>query len=187
MQELADIRTYVMYSNQLDDLGSSLQSASVVAELQGLELSALKQVLQANLMAKFLASPVSVKQMKDVHGKKSFKIGKDSVYGIVLDDIRRGFVDQSESLEEETLRTRMAPSLGDVSAVETEATTDVASAPPAPQAAPTPIPSLNIGNTPLASAPPAPAQSTTDYASLFPRDELGGAIANRKQGIMGLA
>ena len=186
MQELADIRTYVMYSNQLDDLGSSLQSASVVAELQGLELSALKQVLQANLMAKFLASPVSVKQMKDVHSKKSFKIGKDSVYGILLDDIRKGFVDQSETLEEETLRTRTAPSMGDVSAVATEPTTDVASAPPAPAKPPMPVPSLNIGNTPLASAPPAPAQSTTDYASLFPRDELGGAIANRKQGIMGL-
>lgn len=190
MQELADIRTYVMYTNKLDDLGSSLQSASTVAGLQGLELGALKMVLQQNLMAKFLASPPSVGQMKRAHGPNAFKFGKDSVYGVLLDTMRRGFVDQSETLEEETLRTQMAPAMGDTSALEIEATTDVASAPVTPPvtAPAPPVASANIGlpKIPLASTPPATQPSSTDYASLFPRDELGGAIASRGQGIMSL-
>jgi len=190
MQELADIRTYVMYTNKLDDLGSSLQSASTVAGLQGLELGALKMVLQQNLMAKFLASPPSVGQMKRAHGPNAFKFGKDSVYGVLLDTMRKGFVDQSETLEEETLRTQMAPAMGDTSALETEDTTNVVSAPVTPPvtAPAPPVASANIGlpKIPLASTPPATQPSSTDYASLFPRDELGGAIASRGQGIMSL-
>jgi hypothetical protein len=190
MQELADLRTYVQYTNKLDDLGSSLQSASTVAALQALELGALKTVLQANLMAKFLASPPSVGQMKRVHDRGWFRLGKDSVYGVVLDTMRKGFVDQSETLEEETLRTQMAPAMGDTSALETEATTDVATAPVTPPvtAPAPPVASANIGlpKIPLASTPPATQPSSTDYASLFPRDEIGGAIASRGQGIMSL-
>ena len=187
MKELADIRTYVMYSNQLEDLGSSLQSASVVAQLQALDIRALKALFQAKFFAKFLASPPSVNQMKDVHSSKSFKIGKDSVYGIVLDDLRRGFVDQSESLEEETLRTRQAPALGDVSSVAptptTPPTTTTVSAPSIPTPPPT---ALNIQAPPPAQSPSG--SSGADFASLFPRDELGGAIAQRRgQGIMSLA
>jgi len=190
MQELADIRTYVMYSNQLDDMGSSLQSASVVADLQNLDIVALKQILQANLMAKFLASPPSVAQMQRVHGPNAFKLGKDSVYGVILDTMRKGFVDQSETLEEEVLRTQMAPAMGDTSAVETDATTNVVSAPVTPPviAPAPPVASANIGlpKIPLASTPPATQSRTTDFASLFPRDDLGGAISRRGQGIMSL-
>ncbi len=190
MKELADIRTYAMYSNQLDDMGSSLQSASVVADLQNLDIGALKMVLQANLMAKFLASPPSVAQMQRVHGPNAFKFGKDSVYGVLLDTMRKGFVDQSETLEEETLRTQMAPAMGDTSALETEATTNVVSAPVTPPvtAPAPPIANANLGlpKIPLASVPPTTQPSSTNYSSLFPQDTIGGAIANRKQGIMSL-
>ena len=45
-------------------------------------------------------------------------------------------------------------------------------------------PNLSVPPLQLASAPAG--KSSTPFQSLFPRDELGGAIANR-QGIMGLA
>lgn len=50
-----------------------------------------------------------------------------------------------------------------------------------------PTASLDIPSLPLASTPRPTGASSTNFQSLFPRDELGGAIASRKQGIMGLA
>jgi len=189
---LKNLQDYQLYSAFLagytPDVGGPMQAGAVRAGLARLDLGAYRTVLTNDILAKVFASPPSVRQLEKLFGgsKLSGFWNRKSaeVYSNILGNIGEGLMKDVETPKEEVERTSQPPMMGDVSALETEPTTAVVNA---PQPAPTPLPSLNIGNTPLASAPPAPAQSTTDYASLFPRDELGGAIANRKQGIMGLA
>ena len=201
LKELQDIRTYVDAARGTEDLGTSLQSAETVAQLQkGLTnpagaIGALKLIFQSNVVAKALAQPASVSQLREIHGKRWLTSNKGSVYATILNRIREGFVENSESAKEEVLRTNEAPNLGDVSSV----SPNIATTPAAPiqvVSAPTvaapPLP-------PIASAPPPakPMQMAgrgtgtgtgiTNFSSLFPQDELGGAIANRRnQGIMGI-
>ena len=59
-----------------------------------------------------------------------------------------------------------------------------------PTPAPTPPAPTQLASAPQIQPPPRASQGAgiTNFSSLFPRDELGGAIANRRnQGIMGLA
>ena len=199
LKELQDIRTYVDSARSTEDLGTSLQSAEVVANLQKAvsnpagAFGALKLIFQSNLVAKALAQPASVSQLKEIHGKRWLTSNKGSVYATILDRIRQGFVENSESAKEEVLRTDEAPNLGDVSSVAPDVTTappaptQVVSAPPIAPTTPAPT---QLASAPQIQPPPRASQGAgiTNFSSLFPRDELGGAIANRRnQGIMGLA
>ena len=199
LKELQDIRTYVDAARSTEDLGTSLQSAEVVANLQKAvsnpagAFGALKLIFQSNLVAKALAQPASVSQLKQIHGKRWLTSNKGSVYATILDRIRQGFVENSESAKEEVLRTDEAPNLGDVSSVAPDVTTappaptQVVSAPPIAPTTPAPT---QLASAPQIQPPPRASQGAgiTNFSSLFPRDELGGAIANRRnQGIMGLA
>ena len=102
---------------------------------------------------------------------------------LLLNLLGDSFSKDVETPKEEVERTGQPPEMGDQFA-------SVAT-PPAPvqTASVTPPPSqlarLNLPPLPSASAPPA--KRPTSFQSLFPRDELGGAIANQRgQGIMSI-
>lgn len=193
LKDLQDLRMYTSFQAGAEDAGTSLQAASVTARLQDLELGAFKQLFQAGFLSRFLAQPVSVRQLKDAHKKKQyFTFRKGGTYSVILDRMRKGFVDNSESLEEEVNRTQESPQIGEFSSVAPEV---VPSAPPAeiltpPSPAPAVPDSISTALNVKAPAPSTPTSGSSgaNFASLFPRDELGGAIAQRKgQGIMSLA
>jgi len=82
-----------------------------------------------------------------------------------------------ETTTEETDRTGKPPQTGIVP----QKISSVAPTTPAP---------TQLASAPQIQPPPRASQGAgiTNFSSLFPRDELGGAIANRRnQGIMGLA
>lgn len=192
LKDIQDLRVYTSFQSGAEDVGTSLQAASVTAKLQDFELGAFKQLFQAGFLSRFLAQPVSVRQIKEAQRKgEPFTFRKGGVYSVILDRMRQGFVDNSESLEEEIKRTQESPQIGEFSSVAPEVLSEPTPplpTPPAPTpAVPSPVSTaLNI-QAPSPARSPA-GSSGADFASLFPRDELGGAIAQRRgQGIMSLA
>ena len=110
---------------------------------------------------------------------------RGNVFANILGQLGDSFSKDVETPKEEVERTGQPPEMGDefAAVAPPPAPTQVVSAPP-PAA---PMPSMNL---PQIRPLPKPATGTgiTNFANLFPQDELGGAIANRRnQGIMGLA
>lgn len=198
-KDITDFRLYAGFLSGAPDVGGPFQTGAVRSGLARLELAALRTILTNDILAGVLSNPASVAQLRNIHGK-GFGKKYASTMTVLLNNFRRDFVND-ETVKEEVQRTGEPPQLGDL--------------PPAVEPAPIPSPpppipdsvkirkSLNQGirnldaqidknnafqnkiqgilNTTQA------APTANNFQSLFPRDELGGAIANRRnQGIRSL-
>jgi hypothetical protein len=195
MQELKDNRIYSSFLAGFQiDAGGQIQAASAVAGLAKLELAAFRTIFTNNIMASIFASPPSVAQLKTLYGGKTpiqkfWNKRRSKVYANILNQLGDSFSKDVETPKEEVERTGQPPEMGDqFSAVAAPpAPTQVVSAPPIAPTTPAPT---QLASAPQIQPPPRASQGAgiTNFSSLFPRDELGGAIANRRnQGIMGLA
>lgn len=190
LQHLKDNQIYSAFLAGFQiDAGGQIQAASAVSSLARLELAGYRTIFTNNVMASIFANPPSVAQLTKIHGggktglQKFWNKRRSNVIANILGQLGDSFSKDVETPKEEVERTGQPPEMGDEFA-------SVAT-PPAPvqTASVTPPPSqlarLNLPPLPSASAPPA--KRPTPFQSLFPRDELGGAIANqRSQGIMSI-
>ena len=195
LQDLLDMRIYSAFlAAYKPDVGGPMQAGSVRAGLSKFELGAYRTLVTNDLLAYIFASPPSVRQLQKIHGykgegfkgavKRTWNKRKANVYSNILTQLGESFSKDVETPLEEVERTGQAPEMGDefAAVAAPPAPTQVVSAPP-PAA---PMPSMNL---PQIQPSPSPAMGTgiTNFANLFPQDELGGAIANRRnQGIRGL-
>jgi len=190
LQNLQDNQIYTAFLAGFQlDAGGQIQAAETVSKLARLKISGYRTILTNNIMASFFASPPSVAQLKKLHGDgapkgivKFWNKRRSNVIANLLGQLGESLSKDVETPKEEVDRTGKLPEMGDkFSSVATpSAPVQTVSAPPVP----TESPSLELPPIQLASAPTG--KSSAPFQSLFPRDELGGAIANR-QGIMGLA
>jgi hypothetical protein len=191
IQDLQDNQIYSSFLAGFQiDAGGQIQAASAVSSLARLELGGYRTILTNNIMASVFATPPSVSQLKKLYGGKPglgrfWNKRRGNVFANILGQLGDSFSKDVETPKEEVERTGQPPEMGDefAAVAPPPAPTQVVSAPP-PAA---PMPSMNL---PQIQPLPKPATGTgiTNFANLFPQDELGGAIANRRnQGIMGLA
>ena len=189
IQDLQDNQIYSSFLAGFQiDAGGQIQAASAVSGAAKLELSAFRTILQNNIMASVFATPPSVSQLKKLYGGKPgigrfWNKRRGNVFANILGQLGESFSKDVETPKEEVERTGQPPEMGDefAAVAAPPAPTQVVSAPPA-----APMPSMNL---PQIQPSPSPSVGTgiTNFANLFPRDELGGAIANRRnQGIRGL-
>jgi len=197
LQDLLDMRTYSAFlASYKPDVGGPMQAGAVRAGLSRLDIGAYRTLVTNDLLAYIFATPPSVRQLKKIHGyqgegfkgavKRTWNKRSASVYSNILNQLGESFSEDIETPLEEVERTGQPPEMGDefaaVATPPAPTPTQVVSAPP-PAA---PMPSMNL---PQIQPSPSPAMGTgiTNFANLFPQDELGGAIANRRnQGIRGL-
>ena len=195
MQELKDNRIYSSFLAGFQiDAGGQIQAASAVAGLAKLELAAFRTIFTNNIMASIFASPPSVAQLKTLYGGKTpiqkfWNKRRSKVYANILNQLGDSFSKDVETPKEEVERTGQPPEMGDefAAVAAPPAPTQVVNAPPIAPTTPAPT---QLASAPQIQPPPRASQGAgiTNFSSLFPRDELGGAIANRRnQGIMGLA
>jgi hypothetical protein len=190
IQDLQDNQIYSAFLAGFQiDAGGQIQAASAVSSLARLELGGYRTILTNNIMASVFANPPSVAQLKKLYGGKPglerfWNKRRSNVFANILGQLGDSFSKDVETPKEEVERTGQPPEMGDefAAVAAPSAPTQVVSAPP-PAA---PMPSMNL---PQIQPSPRPAKGTgiTNFANLFPQDDLGGAIANRRnQGIMGL-
>jgi len=194
---VTDMSIYNAFLSNAPDVGGAFATGSIRSALldPGGKLIAggLRPLFTNSLMGKVLSATPSVAQLERATKIKSsarFINGATTLLNQITDSLNIEFKDGipgtfgqtgsnlgPETSEEEIERTGGPLQTGTLP----QQISSVAPTTPAP--------------TQLASAPqiqPSPRASQgagiTNFSSLFPRDELGGAIANRRnQGIMGLA
>jgi|TARA_X000001382_G_scaffold17054_1_gene10659 hypothetical protein len=195
---IKDLQDNQIYSSFLAgfqiDAGGQIQAASAVSGVARLELQAFRTILTNNIMASVFATPPSVSQLKKLYGGKPglgrfWNKRRGNVFANILGQLGDGFSKDVETPKEEVERTGQPPEMGDefAAVAAPPAPTQVVSAPPIAPTTPAPT---QLASAPQIQPPPRASQGAgiTNFSSLFPRDELGGAIANRRnQGIMGLA
>ena len=188
IQNLKDNQIYSAFLAGFQvDAGGQIQAASAISGVSKFELQAFRTILTNNILANIFATPPSVAQLTKIHGggktglQKFWNRRRGNVIANILGQLGDSFSKDVETPKEEVERTGQALDLGDefASVVTPTAPVQTVSAPPVP----TESPSLGLPPIQLASAPAG--KSSAPFQSLFPRDELGGAIASR-QGIMGL-
>ena len=190
LQNLKDNQLYSAFLAGFQiDAGGQIQAASAVAGVSKLELQAFRTILTNNILANIFATPPSVAQLSKLHGggktglQKFWNKRKGNVLANILGQMGDSFSKDVETPKEEVERTGQPPAMGDEFASVATPPAPTPAITPAP--APTSLASLDLPPLPTSSAPPVKRPSS--FQSLFPRDELGGAIANqRNQGIMGL-
>tara|TARA_B100000282_G_scaffold66397_1_gene44709 strand:- start:16290 stop:19394 length:3105 start_codon:yes stop_codon:yes gene_type:complete len=190
IKDLMDNRIYASFLAGFQiDAGGQIQAASAVAGLARLEFQAFKTIFTNNVMANIFASPPSVSQLKKVHGggaktgiQRFWNRRKGNVFANILGQLGDKFSKDVETPKEEVKRTGQPPQMGDDLSEPTASVSP--SITPTPPVVPTQTVGLNLPPLPLASTP---TRSGTNYDSLFPRDDIGSAIANRnRSGIMAL-
>ena len=190
IQNLKDNQIYSAFLAGFQiDAGGQIQAASTVAKLAKLEIDAFKTIFTNNIMANIFASPPSVSQLKKVHGggaktgiQRFWNRRKGNVFANILGQLGEKFSKDVETPKEEVERTGQPPQMGDDLSEPTASV--LPSVTPPPPALPTQTAGLNIPPLPLASTP---TNARTSFDNLFPRDDIGSAIANRnRSGIMAL-
>jgi hypothetical protein len=183
IKALEDRRLYSFFiTGGTNDPGASIATGAVVGKLrQGQPIEFAKTMLVSNLLAGFLAKPPSVVQLQKIHDTQPLFGRRDKVFGAmtaILTSIERELdipgipspaTGAEETLEEEVDRTKITPEMGD----------KISSNTITPNTLNLNLPAVSGGGS--SSSPP----TTTNYASLFPFDTTGGAIAS-KAGIGGL-
>ena len=181
-KNLEGIRIYGFFANMGEDAGSSFATGSVVGQAtRGQFFEFISSALPRNALAILMSQKPSVAQLTKEHSKKTFlnrtgylnKLSSiltsiERELGLASEDITPGF--EEETREQEFKRTGKPPFMGDQASVNTI----------------TPNTANLILSLPKVSGggnvnPP----NNRQYASLFPFDTTGTAIANRA-GIMGL-
>jgi hypothetical protein len=198
IKSLQDFKIYSGFlAGYSPDVGGPMQAGAVRAGLSRLDFGAYRTVITNNILASIFASPPSVKQLEKLHGfqgggfkggvKRFWNKKSANVYANILGQLGDSFSKDVETPKEEVERTGQPPEMGDqFSAVTTPAApTQVVSAPTVTAPLPPPIASAPPPAKPMQMA--GRGTGITNFSSLFPQDELGGAIANRRnQGIMGI-
>ena len=188
LKNIKDIQKYSgVLGGYSPDVGGPMQAGAVRAGLARLDIGAYRTVLTNDILARIFAQPPSVSQLEKLFsgktlGQQFWNKRSANVISNLLGNVAEAYQGDIESAIEEVERTGMPPDMGDVPEKVSQATT--VPAPAIPASPPMQTASLEVPPLPLASPPTG--KSSAPFQSLFPRDELGGAIANR-QGIMGLA
>jgi len=181
-KNLEGLRIYGFFANMGEDAGSSFATGSVVGQAtRGQFFEFISSALPRNFLAVLMSQKPSVAQLAKEHGKKSFlnrtgylnKLSSiltsiERELGLASEDITPGFED--ETREQEFKRTGKPPFMGDQASVNT-ITPNTAS--------------LNLSLPKVSGGGNVNPPNNQQYASLFPFDTTGTAIANRA-GIMGL-
>jgi len=177
---ITDAQLYSSFLATTADVGGPFATGAIRSAVTSGKITntigAAKTILTNRYLSAIFGAKPSVEQLERALGQKKHQ-GKVRA-GITL---LNQWVDGLNLEFEEGAMTQTAPPGFETPKEERSRT----GAPPTPYSSPQA--SLNISPPPVSPMPNVTTQPTTDFASLFPRDELGGAIANRKQGIMGLA
>ena len=181
-KNLEGIRIYGFFANMGEDAGSSFATGSVVGQAtRGQFFEFISSALPRNALAILMSQKPSVAQLTKEHSKKTFlnrtgylnKLSSiltsiERELGLASEDITPGFED--ETREQEFKRTGKPPFMGDQASVNT-ITPNTAN--------------LNLSLPKVSGGGNVNPPNNQQYASLFPFDTTGTAIANRA-GIMGL-
>jgi hypothetical protein len=194
---VSNVKLYSAFLADTGDVGGpfatgAIRSAVSSATVSG-TLSAAKSLFTNRVLAKMFAARPSVSQLEKAINQKKFagrinagvtlfnqtmdalNVGEESGLSFYGSETSSSL--GPETTTEETDRTGKPPQTGIVP----QKISSVAPTTPAP---------TQLASAPQIQPPPRASQGAgiTNFSSLFPRDELGGAIANRRnQGIMGLA
>ena len=181
-KNLEGLRIYGFFANMGEDAGSSFATGSVVGQAtRGQFFEFISSALPRNFLAVLMSQKPSVAQLAKEHGKKTFlnrtgylnKLSSiltsiERELGLASEDITPGF--EEETREQEFKRTGKPPFMGDQASVNT-ITPNTAN--------------LNLSLPKVSGGGNVNPPNNQQYASLFPFDTTGTAIANRA-GIMGL-
>ena len=181
-KNLEGIRIYGFFANMGEDAGSSFATGSVVGQAtRGQFFEFISSALPRNALAILMSQKPSVAQLTKEHSKKTFlnrtgylnKLSSiltsiERELGLASEDITPGFED--ETREQEFKRTGKPPFMGDQASLNT-ITPNTAN--------------LNLSLPKVSGGGNVNPPNNQQYASLFPFDTTGTAIANRA-GIMGL-
>ena len=176
------MRIYGFFANMGEDAGSSFATGSVVGQAtRGQFFEFISSALPRNALAILMSQKPSVAQLTKEHSKKTFlnrtgylnKLSSiltsiERELGLASEDITPGF--EEETREQEFKRTGKPPFMGDQASVNT-ITPNTAN--------------LNLSLPKVSGGGNVNPPNNRQYASLFPFDTTGTAIANRA-GIMGL-
>jgi hypothetical protein len=182
-KNLEGIRIYGFFANIGEDAGSSFATGSVVGEAtKGKFLEFIQSALPRNILAKLMSIKPSVAQLEKAHSQSTGFLNRtgylnklssiltsiERELGLASEDITPGF--EEETREQEFKRTGKPPFMGDQASVNT-ITPNTAN--------------LNLSLPKVSGGGNVNPPNNRQYASLFPFDTTGTAIANRA-GIMGL-
>ena len=185
MKALEDRRLYSFFIEGGKDSGADIATGAVVGQLrQGQPIGFAKTMFISNVLAGFLAKPPSVVQLQRIHEKAPIFGSPDKLYRAytaILTSLERELdipfvpsfdaTGKKETIEEEVERTGKSPETGDPINI-------------GPVSSITPN-TLNLNLPKVSGGGNVNPPNNQQYASLFPFDTTGTAIANRK-GIMSL-
>ena len=181
LKRLNEVKNYTHFTQEALDTGGSIAVGSRVGSLiNNLDLGAIATIMKSNLLARAMSIPPTVQQLEKAIGNPvKNKIFSLETLTAVTNAVARsyGYTDfmqpTTETLDKELERTGKVP---EVSALETDTTSKVASITPN---------TLNLSLPKVSGGGNVNPPNNQQYASLFPFDTTGTAIANRA-GIMGL-
>tara|TARA_R100001443_G_scaffold7384_1_gene16669 strand:+ start:104 stop:3436 length:3333 start_codon:yes stop_codon:yes gene_type:complete len=186
LDDISDISNYALGMGNINP-GGDLVSQSGVGAIQDLQAKGIVKLYRSDLIARWLSQPASTKQVKQLFDGKFMSDAKkvrlfSNMLGMYIRSFNLDipFVDRKYGFEEtpidEIKRTGDLPKLGDAPEREEPVnTSNLTTDDKPPINVSSLLPPVNQRNTQANSA---------KFASLFPRDNLGQAIADRS-GIMG--
>jgi len=191
LRVLTDLSVYTKGASQIKP-GGELQTQTQVAQMKKMQYTVIQQLYTNKFLAAILSSPINAKALQKYHsfGGKVFHKEMVPVTSNLMtqflkewdidtgDALPAGVLNRKETIEQEIRRRQLPPQLGNQPEIEPDVkveTSNLTTDDKPPINVSSLLPPVNRQNTQANSA---------KFASLFPRDNLGQAIADRS-GIMG--